>query len=101
MDPKLQELSSSEEYQALVKQRTKIIWPLTMLMLIVYFGFVLIIAFIPEIFAQKIGDGHTSLGIASGFGVILFTFLITGVYILKANKTLEPLTHKLHEKAGE
>lgn len=101
MDGKLEELRQSKEYETLVSTRSKIKWPLAILMLAVYYGFVMVIAFEPEIFGTKIGDGHTSLGIVVGLLVILFSFVITGIYVHKANKTLEPLVEKLHEKAGD
>lgn len=70
-------------------------------MLAVYYGFIMVIAFAPDVFAQKIGSGHTSLGILVGFAVIIFSFVITGIYVRKANKELEPLTEDLHKKAEE
>lgn len=100
MDPKLEEIKNSEEYKTLISERSKSKYFLSVLMLVVYYGFVLIIAFNPEFFATKIGMGHASLGIAVGLFVILFSFVITGIYVQKANKVLEPLTAKLHEKAG-
>ena len=101
MNEHIKELKNSEEYKELVATRSQSKWFLASLMMIVYYGFVMIIAFNPEFFAQKVGEGHTSLGIVVGLGVILFSFLITGIYVQKANRVLEPLTHKLHEKAGE
>lgn len=101
MDSKLAELQESEEYKELIAKRSQIKWPLAFLMLLVYYGFILIIAFAPDLFALKVGDGHTSVGIAIGLGVIIFSFIITGIYVQKANKILEPLTDKLHEKAGD
>lgn len=101
MDKKIEELRNSDEFKELIATRSKSKWFLAALMLFVYYGFVLVIAFKPEIFAAKIGSGHTTLGIAVGLGVILFSFVITGIYVRKANRVLEPLTKKLHERAGE
>jgi len=101
MDEKIEKLRASEEYKELIAVRSKSKWSLTFLMLLTYYGFVIVIAFKPEVFAIKIGSGHTSLGIAAGLFIILFSFLITGLYVRKANKVLQPLTKKLHEKAGE
>ncbi len=104
MTDKLKELQDSEEYKELISTRSKTKWPLAVLMLVVYYGFIMILAFhdkTGEIFAQKVGEGHTSVGIAVGLGVILFSFIVTGIYVRKANKVLEPLTQKLHEKAGD
>ncbi len=101
MDKKIEELRNSDEFKELIATRSKSKWFLAALMLFVYYGFVLVIAFKPEIFAAKIDSGHTTLGIAVGLGVILFSFVITGIYVRKANRVLEPLTKKLHERAGE
>ena len=97
----LEELRNSEEYQQLVTIRSKSKWFLAAIMMLIYYGFVMIIAFAPEVFAAKVGSGHMSVGIVVGLFVIFVSFLITGIYVNKANKVLEPLTKKLHEKAGE
>lgn len=101
MNDKLEMLRSCDEYRELLQERAKIKWPLAIAMFLAYYVFVIVIAFEPEVFATKIGSSHASLGIVVGFGVILFSFLVTGLYVSKANKILEPLTKKLHEKAGD
>lgn len=99
-DQNLENIRNSEEYKELVSSRSAIIWPLSYLMLFVYYFYILVIAFKPELFAIKIGDGHTTWGIVIGLGVILFTFLLTGIYIHKANSKLDALIEKLHAKYG-
>ena len=100
MEKELERLKNSPEYKELIAKRSKSAWSLAFLMFFVYYGFVLIIAFQPQLFADKIGDGHTSVGIVVGLFVILFSFLITGFYVHKANKIFDPLTEKLHDKVG-
>jgi uncharacterized membrane protein (DUF485 family) len=101
MSSMLHDLKETTEYQDLIRKRSKSKWSLAFLMLAVYYGFILIIAFAPDFFAQKVGLEHTSLGIVVGLGVILFSFIITGIYVNKANNEFEPLTEKLHKKAEE
>ena len=97
----LETIKKSSEYQQLVQTRTRLVWPLSALMLAVYFAYILVIAFAPEILAVKVSpDGHTTYGIIVGLGVILFSFLITGYYVHKANTVLEPLAHKLQQNIG-
>ena len=69
-------------------------------MLVVYYGFILMIAFDPSLLATKIGDSHTSYGIVVGLGVMFFSFLITCTYVHKANQVLDPLTKKLRDSAS-
>lgn len=97
-DKKLQKLQKTKEYQALIAARAKLIWPLALLMMGVYYIYILIIAFKPDVFAQTIGTGQITYGIAAGLGLILFSFLLTGLYVYKANKILDGLIAKTHEK---
>ena len=53
-------------------------------MLLVYFGFILVLAFNKALLAEKIGE-HVTLGIPVGVGVILFAWILTGIYVRWAN----------------
>ena len=66
------------DFQTLVQERTRFGWILTVLMLLVYFGFIGLIAFDKQLLAMKVGGGTTSLGLFLGVFVILFAFLLTG-----------------------
>ena len=101
IEKKLDELQHLPEYKELIATRSRIVWPLAALMLLVYYAYILVIAFKPELFATRIGEGHTTLGIVIGLGLIFFSFLLTGIYVHKANSKLEPLTKKLLEKTGD
>jgi len=101
MEEKLRKISESPEYQELIKARSKSKWTLAVVMLVVYYGFIMVIAFAPEIFAQSVGGGHMSVGILVGLIVIFFSFVITGIYVHKANTVFEPLSKKLHEAAED
>ena len=53
---------------------------------IAYYGFILLVAYDKEVLARKLGAGMvTSLGIPIGVGVIVFTIIITWVYVRRAN----------------
>jgi cation/acetate symporter len=78
--------SPISRYQRLVQRRGRFTWLLTILMLAVYFGYVLLIAFDKAVLARPIGSGFTSIGIPIGIGVILFAILLTGLYVRRANR---------------
>jgi uncharacterized membrane protein (DUF485 family) len=82
-------------FQELVRQRTRFAWTLTILMLVIYFGFILLVAFAKPLLAMKIGGGVTSLGILLGLGVIVSAFVLTGIYIYRANGYFDELTRNL------
>lgn len=86
------------EYKALTQARNKIIWPLSVVTVLVYFAFILTIAFAPQLLGTPVSDGTTSWGVVLGLSIILFCLLITGIYVYYANHVLEPLTHAIAKK---
>ena len=82
-------------FQQLVRQRAGFAWTLSIIMLIIYFGFILLVAFAKPLLATKIGGGVTSLGILLGLGVIISAFVLTGIYVQRANSRFDELTRNL------
>lgn len=97
----LERVKYTPEYERLVRTRRRVVWPLAIIMMVAYYAYILLIAFVPDILAIKIGDGPTTTGILAGLGVIFFSFLLTGIYVQIANKTLEPITEDLHDKVKQ
>jgi uncharacterized membrane protein (DUF485 family) len=85
----------SPQFQELVRQRARFAWTLSIAMLVIYFGFILLVAFAKPLLASKIGDGVTSLGIILGLGVIVSAFVLTGIYVQRANSRFDELTRRL------
>lgn len=94
-------LTDSPDYLALVQKRSQIIWPLLWLTFGSYIAFILGIAFAPQALGKPIGGGVISIGIVLGFALILFNFVITLLYVRRANHELEPLIAQLQVHAGE
>lgn len=88
------------EYQALTRARKRIMWPLSLATIVVYFALILAIAFYPAALGTPIADGVTSVGMVLGLGVILFCMVITGIYVHYANSVLEPLARVVRQRAG-
>jgi len=82
-------------FQQLVRQRAGFAWTLSIIMLVIYFGFILLVAFAKPLLATKIGGGVTSLGILLGLGVIVSAFVLTGIYVQRANSRFDELTRHL------
>ncbi len=92
-------IRANPKYQELVSKRNAYGWIMTILMLVVYYGYITLIAFNKEFLAQKLGTGVTSVGIPIGLGVILFTVLITGIYIRRANTEFDALKEQVIKEA--
>ena len=95
-------IENDPNFQTLVKNRTQFGWTLTILMLVVYFTFILTIAFNPSALGQPLSaDGVMSVGIPVGITIIIFAFVITGVYVRRANNEFDDLTQKIKNRARE
>ncbi len=100
-DPIVDKILRDPKYQELQTKRNRLAIILTILMLVVYYGYIALIAFDKEFLAQPIGAGVTTLGIPIGFGVIVFTVLITGIYVRRANGEFDALTKEILKDASK
>jgi len=91
-DDLIERVVSNPKYQELKAKRSSFGWTLTWAMMIVYYGFIALIAFNKGFLAQKLGAGVTTIGIPIGFGVIVFTIVITAIYVKRANSEYDELT---------
>lgn len=88
------------EFHELERQRGRFSWLLSAILLMSYFSFILIIAFAPQLFSVPIfADSIISWGIPIGLSVILLSFLLTGIYIIRANSQFDQLTQDIIENA--
>lgn len=92
-------IAADPDYQTLTARRTRFGWRLTIAMLVVYYGYILLIAFGKELLGTPIGSGVMTWGIPIGFGVIVFTVLITAVYVRRANTEFDRLTERIRQEA--
>ena len=63
--------------------------------LVLLYGFILLVAFNKPLLSQKIGNGVTTLGMPIGVAVIVFTIIITWIYIRRANSEFDSLTEQI------
>lgn len=91
-DDIIQRVISNPKYQELKSKRSSFGWMLTWAMMIVYYGFIALIAFDKSFLAQKLGTGVMTVGVPIGFGVIVFTIVITAIYVKRANSEYDDLT---------
>ena len=88
-------IRANPKYQELRRKRTRFGWLLSAGMLIVYYGYISLIAFNKPFLSQKIGEGVTTIGVPIGLGIILFTVAITGIYVRRANTEFDALTAEI------
>ncbi len=86
MEDLYKKIDQDAEFHALQKRRSRFSWTLAVLMLTTYYAFILVIAFKPSLFAIPVNpDSTVTWGIIAGLGVIAVSFLLTGIYVYRAN----------------
>jgi uncharacterized membrane protein (DUF485 family) len=93
------ELLNDPEFRAMARTKDRISLVLTSITLVVYFGFILLIAFKRDLFGDRLAGGIT-VGVALGVGVIVASWALTGVYVRWANSKYDAMVKTLREKAG-
>ncbi len=91
-------LRGSAAFRELEHKRGTLGLTLTIVMLVVYFGFVGLVAFAPWLMGTPV-LGIMTLGFPLGLGVILLAIVLTGFYVMRANSTFDALTQRIKEEA--
>jgi uncharacterized membrane protein (DUF485 family) len=90
------------KYMQLVRQRDMLAWTLSALVCVMYFGFILMIAFAPDFLTQPIAaDSVIPLGMLIGVGVIVLSCVLTGVYVYRANHSFDPIVNEIVREASK
>ena len=90
-------IAASPNYQTLKATRSRFGWTLTIAMLVVYYGYILLIAFNKDLLSARIGSGVMTWGIPIGFGVIIFTIVVTAIYVRRANSEFDALSDQIKQ----
>jgi uncharacterized membrane protein (DUF485 family) len=99
MDPeRLSRVSNDPRFRELVARRSRFAWTLAVAMLAIYYGFILIIAFAPAVLGIPIAPGAvTTIGIPLGVLIIIAAFVLTGIYVRRANTEFDALNQQIVE----
>ncbi len=93
----IQSIKNNPKYQELVSKRSRFAWTLSIVMLVVYYAFIMTIAFSPELLGQSIGDSVITWGIPVGIFIIILSFVLAGIYVQRANGEFDQLTLEIKE----
>ena len=96
------DLLEDEEFKTLVKQKNAVSWTLAILELVLYFGFVGLIAYNKPFLAQKLTAGKAmTVGIPIAVATIFLSWVFTGIYIFWANTKYDAMVKSLKNKIGD
>jgi uncharacterized membrane protein (DUF485 family) len=82
------EIVESQRFKALVRKRWSVSIVLTLLLFLLYYGYILVVAYGKPILAWKVGT-HATVGIVFGALTIVGSWLLTVVYVIWANTSYD------------
>ena len=92
-------IRANPKFHEFVNRRNRYSIIMSILGAVAYYGFILLVAYDKEFLAQKLGAGVTSLGIPLGVGVIIFTVVITWIYVRRANGEFDDTNAEIVKEA--
>lgn len=91
-------IRSNPKFAELTQKRSRFGWQLSILMLLIYVVFILLIAFAPGVLGTPVAQGAvTTVGIPVGIVIILSAFVLTGIYVRRANAEFDELNRQIIE----
>ena len=95
-----EQVKNNPKFHQLVAKRSRLVWTLSIIILVIYFSFILLIAFAPSFLGQPISaSSPISIGIPIGLFIILIAFILTGIYVFIANKNFDQINKEVIEEA--
>ena len=94
-DQLVEKIKANPNYQELVKKRTGFAVKLGIFVLVMFYAFILTIAFDPSVLGTKTGDGVMTIAFPIAAAIIVISFITTLIYVKRANGEFEELTEKV------
>ncbi len=94
-------IASDPRFLKFVAKRNNYSVIMTILGAVAYYGFILLVAFNKEFLGQKMGAGVTTVGVPIGVGVIVFTIIITWIYVRRANGEFDDEANEIIKGASK
>ena len=95
-------IQNSPLFKELVRKRERFAWTLSAVMIGLYSAFILLIAYGPQILGAKISPGSSiTWGIPLGVGLIFSAFVLTAIYVRRANGEFDELNNAILKEAQQ
>jgi len=93
-------VKNNPKFHQLTSRRSRLAWGLSSIILLMYFSFIMLIAFVPEFLGQPINETSLiTIGIPIGVFIIIMAFVLTGIYVRKANKDFDRINQEIIDEA--
>lgn len=93
-------IRKNPKFAQLCRERGRLSLTLSLIVLVPYYAFMMTVAFNPTFFAEKLGNSPIlTIGWPIGAVIIVGAWLLTGIYIRRANGEFEKLNKEIIEEA--
>ena len=92
-------IQSDPNYIKLVSERKSFGWTLAIITLVIYYGYISVVAFAPSVIAIPV-SGVITVGIILGAAIIVASVVLTGIYVSRANSHYDDLTKAIVNAAA-
>jgi uncharacterized membrane protein (DUF485 family) len=95
-------IQNNPAYRKLTQERDALAFILSACVLVLYFGFVLLVALAPDVITTPISSTSViPVGLLFGVGVIVASIILTGVYVRQANSKFDPMIEEIMRDASK
>lgn len=101
-DAVLAKIRQNPKFTELVRRRGRFAWTLSFVVLTLFYGFVLLVAFNPGAVGVPLSAGtRVTFGMAAGMFIFVFSWLLTAYYVYRANGEFDALTREMINEAWQ
>jgi uncharacterized membrane protein (DUF485 family) len=100
-DELVEKIKANPNYQTLIKKRTGFAIKLGIFVLVMFYAYILTIAFDPTVLGAKTGDGVMTIAFPIAAAIIIISFFTTLIYVRRANGEFEDLIEKVRKDVKE
>ncbi|MDO8607249.1 MAG: DUF485 domain-containing protein [Phaeospirillum sp.] len=92
---------ANPKFAELTTKRNRFSIILVVSVLVIYYAYLFVAVLMPDTISRAISPGMTmTIGLPAGFAVMIVSFILTGVYVRRANSEFDALNRDLIEEAG-
>jgi uncharacterized membrane protein (DUF485 family) len=95
-------IRQNPKFQQLVERRGRFAWTLATIVLVLFYGFVMVVAFSPAVLGAPLMEGsRITVGLSAVLFIFVFSWLLTALYVRRANSEFDALTKEIVNQAWQ
>lgn len=100
-DELVDRIENNPKYKELIAKKNSFSIKLGVFVLVMFYAYILVIAFNKEVLATKIGDGLITVAFPIALAILVISFITTLIYVKRANGEFEDLTNEIKADVKE